>query len=363
MRIRLLVAIVALLSSSPAVHAQTQAGEMDAADYLALVEQAAAQRDGPEGASWARRMAAEHERLAEALDRLIAAGREDEALRFVAAAGGFWDGEHAASGRQMVERVLSLPGAAAVTKERVRALYHAGVLAFRLRDQHAARERTRESVELARRIGDREAEVRSLASLARVYLRDGEHDLVRQHAEAALELAREIGYRRGEGSARHMLAFSALMQDDLDRAADLFHSNLRLGRELGSTGMVSVEAGNLAEIELRRGNLAEARRLLAESLELDRQAGNRVGMAYSLLTYGYIAAAEGDPALAVTLISAAEAAFTAMNTTMDPGNDENIARAYAEARAELGPQRFEGAKREGRALTLEDAVARAMGAN
>src|SRR6202034_522409 len=125
-----------------------------AAYCLVLAEEAAAAQTGKPSAEDAvgrERIALEHDNFRGALEWLTESGDAEWGLRLGSALFRFWEArEFLAGGRERVGRLLKLPGAAAPTKARVRALFAAGVLAGEQIDYDSADPLLRESVAIAR---------------------------------------------------------------------------------------------------------------------------------------------------------------------------------------------------------------------
>src|SRR4029077_1765739 len=143
--------------------------------------------------------------------------------------------EYFAEGRDRLGRLLELPGAAAPTKARMRALFARGVLSGEQGDYAAAVLSIRESREIARQLGDATGIAISLNALA-VYARD-----------------------RGE----------------VAEANRLFEESLELWRESGNLIAVARALSNLANVVKLQGNYARAHTLYAECLAIFRGLRDR----------------------------------------------------------------------------------------
>ena len=105
--------------------------------------------------------------------------------------------EYLAEGRDRLGKLLKLAGAAAPTKARARALFAAGVLAGEQGDYAAADALMRESLDIARQLGDKQGVAVSLNALA-VLARDrGDvalaHSLFRREPDAVERIGRPAG--------------------------------------------------------------------------------------------------------------------------------------------------------------------------
>lgn len=241
-----------------------------AAYCLVLAEEEAAEQGGAERAEWLERFALEHDNFRAGLEWLTETGNAEWGLRLGAALFRFWEArEYFAEGRDRLDRLLRLPKAAAPTRARARALHAAGVLAIEQGDYASADVLTRESLDIARQLDDKQGAAVSLNALA-VITRD-----------------------RGEVTAAYAL----------------FEENLALWRELGDELAVARSLSNLANVVKLQGDYDRARSLFAESLSLFRGLGDRSGVAWSLNHQGDVARDQHDSAAARTLYEQGLAIF------------------------------------------------------
>jgi non-specific serine/threonine protein kinase len=149
---------------------------------------------------------------------------------------------------------------------------------------------------------------------------------------------------------------------DRERARRLAERSLSLGRELGSRETASVALPTMASIARADGDLERARRLLGEGLIFSAEIGDGTNVSYYLEGLAAISASEGDPERAAQLWGAAEAILEKIEVISYPHaadrslNEEQLAAA----REDLDRRSWEGAWAEGRAMTIEEAVAYAL---
>ncbi len=241
-----------------------------AAYCLVLAEEDAAKQSGVEEMELLGRFTLEHDNFRAALEWLTETGDAEWGLRLGADLFRFWETrEYLAEGRDRLEKLLRLPGAAAPTKARARALFAAGVLAASQVDYAAARSLVDESLAIARQLDDKQGIAVSLNARG-VQSRD-----------------------RG----------------DIALAHSLFEESLVLWRELGDPKAVARSLSNLASVAKLQGDYARARSLYAECLSIFRGLGDRTGVAWSLNSQGDVARDQGDSAAAQTLYEQALAIF------------------------------------------------------
>jgi len=362
--LRGLVISVALGSLWAAPQNSFDAERQAALDQVTWVEQAYTERLGPRGAEWRGRVKREEPALLNSLEWFTQNAEGDQALRLAVPLAYFWtyDGR-AAESRDLLTKVIALPSAAAPTAIRARALYDAGLLAFRQRDQERARAFNHESLRIYRRLDDKGGMAMALVGLSRVALRDLDYASVRRYAEESAVLRRGLGDTRGQATAVHMLAAVARMQRQYSKAAELYQFSLDANREVGSDDSVAGETFNLGYVRLRQGRIAEARKLFTDSLQTYRSLQDDAGIAYNLTGFAAIAVEQKQPTRAARLYGTALAMLDHLNITFDPDDQLEVDHYTARLLTLIAPHVFEAASAEGRTTSPERAIALALGAS
>lgn len=333
----------------------------EAHSTLALAEEAQPELTGPRAAEWLDRLEAQHERIRHALAWFLEHGGEREALRICAALWRFWMVRgFNAEGREWLERALATRGAAEPTPVRAKALYGAGLLAFRQGDQEASRAFNEEALEVSRKAGDRRGEANALVGLARVAFREGDHQAVRARAEEAIAVARGLEEPDAMAAPLHLLAAGTRQAGDYTRAQALYEESLALSRELGDERGVAMELLNLAAVEKHLGNLSRAEDLLRESIPQMRTVGDHSLTVAGLVVMAGVLAEGAEPGRGARLLGAVDALMEASGQVLDPDDQAEHEQAAASARAALGDAAFDAARDEGKVMSLESAVTYAL---
>jgi predicted ATPase len=259
-----------------------------AAYCLVLAEEEATEQGGAEEAEWLERFALEHDNFRAGLEWLTETGDAEWGLRLGAALFRFWETrDFITEGRDRMGKLLKLPGAAAITKARQRAVFSSGVLACEQADYASADPLFREALDIARHLGDKRAIAVSLNAL-------GVNDR-----------------NRGEAAVAH----------------SLFEESLLLWRELGDEKAAARSLSNLANVVKSQGDYGRARALHAECLAIFKGLGDRAGVAWSLNSQGDVAREQGDSAAAQALYEQSLAIFRELDdywgiagTLTDMGN-------------------------------------------
>jgi predicted ATPase/DNA-binding SARP family transcriptional activator len=300
---------------------------------LDLAEEAAAHRTAR---PWLQKVAADYDNLRAALDRAVADGDHDTALRLAGALGWYWWTDRTIEGRQLVAGALALADGQPPSLQLARALQAAAMLEVSLTPSAATTEAARRSQELLERFGDRWGAAFSkllvaFAELQRTGPSDDGARLVEEADATFVELGDPWGeayaerarfsfevYHRGlstgaeEAGQRALAQFGALddqwglaqtyfslaeiakARGDLDAAVEGFEGALTAARGGGPLWVLLASLGSLGGLLALRGDDARAARVYAEAVPLFRRTGQRRGFAHMYNELGGNARVHGD---------------------------------------------------------------------
>jgi tetratricopeptide (TPR) repeat protein len=372
--------------------------------FLDLAEQAEASLEGAEQVQWMERMEQEHDNLRAALEwSKTAEGAQQICWRLAGTLGLFWEVRgHFSEGRERLSAILSALTAEGRTPARARLLARAAELAYRQSDYPATLALAGESLAICRELGDKQGIASALIKLGNAATEEGDFTTASGQLEEALATWRELDDKHGTARALISLGWAALRPGNYLLANARLEEALALSRELADTRSIGFELSGLGEVALRQGDFVRARRLVEESLELRRQLSNKWGVGVSLGTLGWVAMHEGDwkravarlgeslevrreigdtggsawclerlaevalaqqqPETAVHLFGAAAALRASIGSVIDPVDQAEHESRLATLRAALGEAGFSAAWDQGHAMTLDQAVAHALGA-
>ncbi len=270
-----------------------------AAYCLVLAEEVGTEQGGAEDVEWLERFTLEHDNFRAGIEWLTETGEADWGLRLGAALFRYWEmREYFTEGRDKLGKLLKLAGAATPTRARARALFAAGVLAGEQGDYASGNVFIRESLAIARQLGDKQGAAVSLNALA-VFARD-QGDLAVAHAlfEESLMLWRELGEQTAVARSLSNLANTVKLQGDNARARALYAECLSIFRELGDRTGVAWATNYQGDVVRDQGDSGGARILYEQCLEMFRELGDRWGIAGTLADLGSLSREEGDYATA-----------------------------------------------------------------
>ena len=334
-----------------------------AARFAALAEEASAALwesvQGPNRAAWLERLEADYANLRSALTW---ADRWDPELALRIAVGllEFWLSRcHFQEGLSLLERALaSAPGAE--SSLRARALHSAAFLALGCGDAEHCSAVGEESLALYRSLGDREGIGRTVHLLGQAAVELGRRDRALEYADESLRLARELGHVRGVIVSLRELGVLSAQDGDHRRANALFDESEQLARQHGDESALAAILLDRSRLALAARETGAAASLAKESIELYRRHGTTAGIADGVHVLALAAEAEGRPERAARLLGAAEALRETAGTPLAAANAGGFEAAVRRASELLGEAAFAAALAEGRALSVEEAVALAV---
>jgi tetratricopeptide (TPR) repeat protein len=139
----------------------------------------------------------------------------------------------------------------------------------------------------------------------------------------------------------------------------LLEESLALFRDLGDKGGSAMSLRSLGRAATDQGDYRRAAALFDESLALSRDLGDNRDMAAGMEELAAVACAQEQPERAARLFGAAQALREAIGAPRPPADQPRYDRSVAAARAGLGEHAFTAAWAEGRALSVDQALAAA----
>ena len=345
-----------------------EAGEQDTfrtrhLDYfMALIEKAAVELRGPRQKEWLERLELEDINLRFGIEasleipgqvtkgmRLLTAGQ-----RFVEVRGLFKEA------RDHFDKLLVHPEAAERDVTRARAVAVAGRLAWVADDMAATLAYHTEALEIFRELKDAVGEAQALADLGFHALDSG--DIPGAHAllDQAAAISSRLNDPRLSAHIQHIRAVLAAGAGDFERAFDLEQESMSTYRQLGDAWQCIIIAWGVGVNATVLQRFDIAREHFAECLQVGLSLGNRWGTSYPLDAFACLAVAERKYDRAARLFGASEAQRARSGLVPHSADHPALKAVLAAAKDFTGPK-IDAAKHEGRALSLDDAVAFALG--
>lgn len=355
-------ALVGTILAASVIHLCAQGiAKPSAADDFAFLQQAYTARMQPDAEQWRKQVEDKFADLSGDFDTLTATDQGARALQFAAPFAYFL--AHANQQKRALDvltRALNLPTAQAPTSVRAKALYDAGILAFRERDQVRSRALNEDSLRVARQIGDDADAAAALIGLARIALREHDYHTVKKYAHEAADIRHKLGNEAGSTSAMHLVAAALRMEGHDQEAEKFYQSTLATYIAAGDKSRVAGEQYNLGCVYVHQNRLTKAREMLTSALHEYRGENDEAGIAYCLNAFAAVAAVEKEPVRAAKLYGAAAAILERLGIVLDPDDQLDWDRYTDVARRQIKRVRFDRELQEGRTLSVDQAVTIAM---
>jgi predicted ATPase/class 3 adenylate cyclase/DNA-binding XRE family transcriptional regulator len=348
--------------------------------YLGWVEERAFAVWGAEGVAWLGRLEREHDNCRAALAWARERGEVELGLRLAAALSLFWYVRgYFTEGRGWLEALLALApraaedraggGVGASSGQVVSVVAQAKALAMASNFAWVQEDDTRalaaaEALALARGRPAGWVEGVALATLGNIAWDRG--DLERATAYMEEGVAQLLAVDEPVIAATYLARVGGIALDrgDLERARACCEESLAFARRTGADFVAGTALGYLAQLARRQGDLAGAEELGREQLLVWRRLDAPSYLAGGLEGLAVTAAAAAERARverAARLLAAAAALRERVGAPHRSWGRADIEWAVAEARLTLGEGSWAAAFAAGRALTLEEAIAEALG--
>lgn len=246
------------------------------------------------------------------------------------------------------------------TASRARALNGATAMALEAGDFATGRHRAEEALALHRTLGDAWGIANSVLLLGNVNAEEGDFEVAHQLFDESVGAFRELGDEHYTLLATRLLAWMSYELGDRERAQALHENVVRRARELGNERMQATSLGALAEYALYDGRVEDALPMLKESLRIYSDLGERHEIGVNLCRFARAFAVVGSARSAARVLARSEALREEIGGPQYSWIAELNVGTLAMVRAQLDEAAFAEAWEEGKALTLDEAVAVAL---
>jgi len=311
---------------------------------------------------WFARLAADQDNLRSILNWSLNGTDVEYGLRLAAAMRDYWyHNALGTEGSRWTELALARRGEAD-TKLRASVLRSAGQLATILIDTNRGTEWLLEAAELYQQSGDKRNSAWSLITLAGIFT-DVPNDLLQgiKLCEEGLTVLRELDDKPGIAYALNILGEAARQNGDFEAARLYYEESLSIVKETGESQREAMLISNLSLVASHQGNYQLALQLARQSLALAGELKSDFRQSCFLADFAGPAAALGQPERAARLLGASYAQYEALGARHFPVDQLEFDRFEAAARNLMGDVSFQAAWLEGQSMTLQEAVAYALG--
>ena len=322
--------------------------------FFAVVATAEALLTPDDQVEWLDRLDRDHDNLLSALDWAAGAGEVDRALAAAASLWRYWQLRgHFATGRMWLDRLLAVPGAP--SSARARAHGAAGSLDYWMQDLPNTERHYGKALAMFEELGDHRGIAEAKYNLAWVpYIRGSGYQEALGSLREAAELFDELGDEESATRARGDISYFLMLAGDHGAALPLIEeavARLRGGGDL--FGLVD-NLVRLAETHRALGDQAAAREATLEALDVLERGNISGGIGAVLQLMAAAEERQGRHERALRLHGAAEAMAEELGVAQLPPLAED---PVAPARAAIGDEAADRALAQGRAMSVDEALA------
>ncbi len=217
-----------------------------------------------------------------------------------------------------------------------------------------------ESLSIRRELGDKHNIALTLNNLGILAQEQGDYARAQALQQESLAISQELQDRGGIAQCLESLGVIAQMQADNNLARALHEESLSIRREMGNKRDIAFSLHNLGILAQEDGECARSYALLTESLTYFRDTGDKNCLVYSFEALASLAVRETRRERGARLWGAASALRDTLGAPLPPVEREKLERETTAARQQMGEAAFARAWAEGRALTMEAAIACAL---
>jgi len=231
-----------------------------------------------------------------------------------------------------------------------------GTVARETGDYAKATAHLEEAEMIYREVGSRSMLADTLLEHALGEWDQGHLDRAEELFEQSLSLYKEVGNEAASASCLRELGELARCRRDHETAGRLIENSLATFRLLGHQPGTGRTLLSLAAVSREAGQYEQAASLLNEALVLWAGGMTRLEKVHWLEAYAAVAPHVGKAERGARFLAAAARAREEMGTPLPPVERESYEQVLIDLRAALGEERLEAVRREGKAVTVEQAI-------
>ena len=310
---------------------------------------------------WLTRLGCEHDNLRVALAWSLDGADVVLGSQIISALREFWYLEgFIAEGLRWTKRAIECDGDVPL-ETRTKVLNAAGHLAFAQGDYEAGKGYHRQALALSQESGDVAGRAWSLIFLAsNMGAFPDEVETGIRLCQEGLSLFRELDDIPGITRALNVLGELSRIVGDYDRAQDVYEECLALCRQVGDKQRAGVMLSNLSYVAMHQDDYQRAEALILEALVITVELNTKYFTGLCLAMLAGPVGANGQPERAARLLGASEGILLSLDASLQPADQIEIDCYLADIRAQLDEKIYNDACSQGRAMSIEDAVAYAL---
>ena len=304
-------------------------------------------------------MTHDHDNLRAALSWAIETGKAETGLRLGYAAWRFWQRRgHFREARSWFDRLLALPGAAALTAARAKGLTGAAGIAYWQNDYASALGWYREAEEIIRGLGDPAWLADALYNTGETAALTGDMATVAAKLGEGEAIGRELGDDAILARFLQAMGYMAFMGDQLEAARVPLEEALAVALRGSDPAAIFIGHHTVGQVARLQGRFDDAARHYREAIRLGFELGDIAQMTEPLQGLAAVLVATGDAERGVRLLGANDAIRERLGGGPPP-EWLRLGDPLADAKGTIGEAAYARAWEAGRRMSVDEAVAEA----
>lgn len=270
----------------------------------------------------------------------------------------FWGSGDNQRARICFEQAAAIYQARGSRWERATAIFRLGIVALDHKNYEQARSFFEESITTFKDLGDAFGLGRVYELMGRLSLDQGNYSQAYRMHEQGLLYDTHLRFQVAISSSLLSLGIICRIQGGYDQAETLLEEAANICREFNLSNDIS--PFYLGCANLQRGDYAVSKTRFLEFIRINRKLGAHNQIGEGLFGLAAVAAGFHQYERAALLVGAGQAVHDAIAWAMNPNDRIEIDPLLQIAHEQLGKTIFEALQAEGRAMTMEQAVAYAL---
>ena len=233
-------------------------------------------------------------------------------------------------------------------------------LAINSNDLERAIVYAKESLALARELGDLSGMVFRLCWLSRLMFWTGDFISPTVWLEEALSIVRQLGDQIGEEYVDSTYGDLTYWQGNYRQAITHFENTIQLSEKIGDHYQSLWAHVKMAYAVLREGEIQQAHEMFRESIHRTRKADLMIATVYTIEGLASLNVNQGQPERAARLFAWADAMRENIGDQRPPVEQESVEGDLAVIHSKLNNTDVERLSVEGKAMTVDEAIALAL---
>ncbi|MBS1517056.1 MAG: tetratricopeptide repeat protein [Bacteroidetes bacterium] len=262
--------------------------------YLELCRNALPELTGIKVKYWLDLFEEEYSNIQSALKWSLDENLTEECHRLAGSLSRFWEKRgYISEARSWLDKLLSKPEK---VDENLRAnsLRIAGIYATLQCEQTAAKKFVNESMEIYRKLDDKNGIAGCLNVLGNIEIDLARYESAEKCLTESLKIRKELGNKMGICTALNSLGLTSLATGDLKNAKTRFTESLEIAREEKDADYIGIGLNNLAQAYALDRDFDLSRKYFEEGMKMDIELGNKNGISISLSNMGELSIQSRD---------------------------------------------------------------------